>query len=72
MPKVNTDEEWLGHSTIFHWYTAFFEGRETSALLLLAEQPLSICTEEMVTTVTATVREDCHIMFDNLRKLRIF
>ncbi len=33
MYEAYTDEEWLGDSTIFHWYKAFTKGRETTALL---------------------------------------
>ncbi len=53
MHEVYTDEEQLGDSTIFHWHKPFPKGRETAALLPHTGQPLRICTEDMVNTVTA-------------------
>ncbi len=61
MHEAYTDEERLGDSTIFHWHTAFSKGRETIALLPHVGQSLSICTEEMVNTFAAIVRENRHI-----------
>ncbi len=61
MHKVYTDEEWLGDLTIFHWHKAFSGGREPTALFPHVGQPLSICTEEMVNTITAVVHEECHV-----------
>ncbi len=60
MQKAYTDEECLGDLTMFHWHKVFSKGKETTALFPPVRQPLSICRGEMVNTVAAVVREDCH------------
>ncbi len=66
MQEAYTDEEQLGYSTIFHRHKACFESGEIAVWLPHIGQLLSISTERMVNTVTAVVREDSHIIIQQL------
>ncbi len=64
--EAYTEEKCLGDSTILYGHKAFSKGRETTALLPYVEQPLSICAEVTVNTITVVVQEDCHITVQQL------
>ncbi len=61
MHESYTNEERLKDSTTYYRHKAFSKGRETVPLLPYVGQLLSICTEEIMNTVTAVVWEDCYI-----------
>ncbi len=68
MKEVHQDD-CLGQSTILHWHNFFTKGRESVALKPHSGRPASIVTETNINTVTAIIRDDCHMSVKMLKSM---